>query len=313
MTDDQRPTVPSQPPPSPDDVPLAASAAPPAPGMRDAMSAWSDLDQSSKLIIGGSAAAVLVTIVGLPLGVWGSTDFVLMVLAASIVAGLAAGLRTGEILATQLGLLELGAGSVLGVLGVWNLIETLFDLDHPRGDLLGIILAVALAAAGIAVLVGGVRRLDDPRALVMHGQWTKVTAIGFALVLAGWTLNLTISYWTMGQAGLSLAVLTLAALIIVVSDRIDSPIPAAWAGVVLAHLRRAAGPRPVGRPHEPRPAHEPRPHGLPGVPRLRGRDRRDHRRRRHDGPRRGRPEGIERRDPGIGPWATPRPAGRTRV
>lgn len=234
MTDDQRPTVPSQPPPSPDDVPLAASAAPPAPGMRDAMSAWSDLDQSSKLIIGGSAAAVLVTIVGLPLGVWGSTDFVLMVLAASIVAGLAAGLRTGEILATQLGLLELGAGSVLGVLGVWNLIETLFDLDHLRGDLLGIILAVALAAAGIAVLVGGVRRLDDPRALVMHGQWTKVTAIGFALVLAGWTLNLTISYWTMGQAGLSLAVLTLAALIIVVSDRIDSPIPAAWAGVVLA-------------------------------------------------------------------------------
>lgn len=232
MSDDQGPMFSTQPPGSPDDAPIAGSAAP-APGMRDAMAAWTDLDPSSKLIIGGSAAAILVTIVGLPLGVWASTDFVLMILTASIVAGLAAGLRTGEILATQLGLLELGAGSVLGVLGVWNLIETLFDLDHPRGDVLGIILAVALAAAGVAVLVGAVRRIDDPRELVMHGQWTKVTAIGFALVLVGWTLNLTISYWTMGQAGLSLAVLTLAALIIVVSDRIESPIPAAWAGVIL--------------------------------------------------------------------------------
>ena len=232
MSDDQGPMFSTQPPGSPDDAPIAGSAAP-APGMRDAMAAWTDLDPSSKLIIGGSAGAILVTIVGLPLGVWASTDFVLMILTASIVAGLAAGLRTGEILATQLGLLELGAGSVLGVLGVWNLIETLFDLDHPRGDLLGIILAIALAAAGVAVLAGAVRRIDDPRELVMHGQWTKVTAIGFALVLVGWTLNLTIGYWTMGQAGLSLAVLTLAALIIVVSDRIESPIPAAWAGVVL--------------------------------------------------------------------------------
>ena len=140
MSDDQGPMFSTQPPGSPDDAPIAGSAAP-APGMRDAMAAWTDLDPSSKLIIGGSAGAILVTIVGLPLGVWASTDFVLMILTASIVAGLAAGLRTGEILATQLGLLELGAGSVLGVLGVWNLIETLFDLDHPRGDLLGIILA----------------------------------------------------------------------------------------------------------------------------------------------------------------------------
>jgi hypothetical protein len=94
MSDDHGPTFPAQPPGSPDDAPIAGSAAP-APGMRDAMAAWSDLDLSSKLIIGGSGAAILVTIVGLPLGVWGSTDFVLMVLAASIVAGLAAGLRTG--------------------------------------------------------------------------------------------------------------------------------------------------------------------------------------------------------------------------
>lgn len=234
MTDDQRPTVPTQPPASPDDAPLAASSAAPAAGMRDAMSAWSDLDPSSKLIIGGSAAALIITIVGLPLGVWASTDFVLMVLVAGIVAAVAAGMRTGEIMATQLGLLELGAGAVLGVLGVWNALETLFDLDHPRGDLLGVILAIALAVAGVAVLAGGVRRNRGPRALLTGGQWIQVTLIGLALVLVGWALSLTISYWTMAAAGLSLATLTLAAVIIVVSARIGAPIPAAWAGVVLA-------------------------------------------------------------------------------
>jgi di/tricarboxylate transporter len=36
------------------------------------------------------------------------------------------------------------------------------------------------------------------------------------------------------QAALSLAVLTLAAVIVVVSRQIESPVPAAWAGVVLA-------------------------------------------------------------------------------
>jgi len=67
MSDDQGPTFPTQQPGSSDDAPIAGSSAP-APGMRDALAAWTDLDPSSKLIIGGAAGAILVTIVGLPLG-----------------------------------------------------------------------------------------------------------------------------------------------------------------------------------------------------------------------------------------------------
>ena len=60
-----------------------------------------------------------------------------------------------------------------------------------------------------------------------------VAAIGFVLVLVGWAANLSISYWTMAQASLSLAVLTVATVVILASRRVESPIPVAWAGVVL--------------------------------------------------------------------------------
>ncbi len=234
MTDDDRLTDPTQHPRlTGNDAP--APSGPPAPGMQDALAAWAELDLTSKLIIGGSVAALLITIVGIPLGAWGSTDFVLIVLAASIVAGAAAGLRTGPILATQLSLLELGAGAVLGVLSVWNLIEILFDLDQKdRGGILGILFTLGLAAAGVAVLVGAVRRNGGARKLLLtDDRWTRVALLGLALILVAWAWNLSFSYWIIAAAALSLATLTLAAVLIVVSDRIESPIPAAWAGVVL--------------------------------------------------------------------------------
>jgi hypothetical protein len=235
MSDDPHLPFAPRPTATPDDAPLAGGPSAPAPGMRDAIAAWTDLDLTSKLIIAGSAATLLITLVGIPFGAWDATDFVLMVLVAGVVAGLAAGLRTGEILANQLSLLELGAGAVLGVLSVANLLETLFDLDAPRGGIFGVLLAIGLAVAGAAVLVGGVRRNGGLPALVpADDRWILVTLAGLGLVLLGWAVNLTISYWTMAQAGLSLAVLTLAALLVLVSRRIESPVPAAWAGVVLA-------------------------------------------------------------------------------
>jgi hypothetical protein len=235
MSDDPHLPFAPRPTATPDDAPLAGGPSAPAPGMRDAIAAWTDLDLTSKLIIAGSAATLLITLVGIPFGAWDATDFVLMVLVAGVVAGLAAGLRTGEILANQLSLLELGAGAVLGVLSVANLLETLFDLDAPRGGIFGVLLAIGLAVAGVAVLVGGVRRNCGQPALVpADDRWILVTLAGLGLVLLGWAVNLTISYWTMAQAGLSLAVLTLAALLVLVSRRIESPVPAAWAGVVLA-------------------------------------------------------------------------------
>jgi hypothetical protein len=234
MTDDHSPTIL----PQPDDEPIGGPSGPPAPGMRDAVAAWVELDLSSQLIIAGSVAALLFTLIGLPFGAWDSTDFVLMVLVASVVAGLAAGMRTGEILATQLSLLELGAGAVLGVLSIWNLLEILFDLNQdPRGGTFGIVLTVGLAVAGVAVLAGAVRRNGGPRALlVTDDRWTAAALVGLAVVLAYWTLNLSVGYWTMAAAALSLGALTLATVIVAASRRIESPIPAAWAGVALGAL-----------------------------------------------------------------------------
>jgi hypothetical protein len=238
MTDDRSPTVPSGQPFTPDDAPVGGPSGAPAPSMRDALAAWTQLDLTSQLVIAGSVAAILITLIGVPFGAWDSTDFVLMVLAAGIVAGLAAGFRTGEILATELSLLELGAGAVLGVLSVWNLIEILFDLDQdPRAGALGIVLTIGLAIAGVAVLVGAVRRNGGPRALLStDDRWVAITLVGLVVVLAYWTLNISVGYWTMAAASLSLGALTLAAVIVTVSRRIESPIPAAWAAVALGAL-----------------------------------------------------------------------------
>ena len=196
--------------------------------------AWNGLDQTAQLVVGGSITAIVVTILGLPFGAWDSTDFVLVVLVAAIVALVAAALAVNSRNKGPLALLEAGAATVLAVLAVWNFIEIVFDLDHIRGGIIGIILTVALAGAAIAVLVGAISRLGGPRALgVQDGRGVMVVAIGFVLVLVGWAANLSISYWTMAQASLSLAVLTVATVVILASRRVESPIPVAWAGVVL--------------------------------------------------------------------------------
>jgi drug/metabolite transporter (DMT)-like permease len=188
-----------------------------------------------RLVVGGSIAAIVVTILGLPFGTWDSTDFVLLVLVAAIVALVAVAMSVNSRNPGPLALIEAGAAVVLAVLAVWNFIEILFDLGQDdRGGIIGILFTVALAGAGVAVLVGAVNRLGGPRALgVRDGRGATVAAIGFVLVLVGWAANLSISYWTMAQASLSLAVLTVATVIILASRRVDTPIPVAWAGVAL--------------------------------------------------------------------------------
>ena len=122
------------------------------------------------------------------------------------------------------------------MLGVSNLIEILFDLDQSdRGGIIGIVFTIGLAVASVVVLFGAMQRLGGVRALrLTEGRGVAVAGAGLILVLVGWGLNLSISYWTMAQASLSLAVLTVATAIILASRRIVSPIPAAWAGVVVA-------------------------------------------------------------------------------
>ena len=61
MTDDQEPTP---------TAPIGTAAV---------VAAWSGLDQMAQLVVGGSIAAIVLTILGLPFGTWDSTDFVLLV------------------------------------------------------------------------------------------------------------------------------------------------------------------------------------------------------------------------------------------
>ena len=204
----------------------------------------------ARLVVGGSIAAIVVTILGLPFGTWDSTDFVLLVLVAAIVALVAAAMSVNSRNPGPLALIEAGAAAVLAVLAVWNFIEILFDLDQDdRGGIIGILFTVALAGAGVAVLVGAVNRLGGPRALgVRDGRGATVAAIGFVLVLVGWAANLSISYWTMAQASLSLAVLTVATVIILASRRVDDADPGRVGRGCPRRLRGDPRVRPVGRP-----------------------------------------------------------------
>ena len=223
------------------DAPEPTPAAPI--GTAAVIAAWSGLDQMAQLVVGGSIAAIVLTILGLPFGTWGSTDFVLLVLAAAIVALVTAAMATTSRNIGPLALLETGAATVLAVLAVWNFIAILFHLDLGRnGGIIGLLFTVALAGAAIAVLVGAVNRLGGPRALgVDDGRGAMVASAGFVLVLVGWAANLSISYWTMAEASLSLAVLTVATVIILASRRIESPVPVAWVGVVFGVLGAILG------------------------------------------------------------------------
>lgn len=258
-TDPTRPQAPWTDTPWTDDDPLAAdsadpanapdaeaAAAPAAPaGPRAtraattaAMTAWSNLDNTSQLVVGGSLAVIAIAILGVPFGAWASADFVLIVLAAAIIGAVAGWLGSGSAksMPIPLSVVELGVGAVVGLLAIWNLIEILFDLDQDdRGGVIGWVFTAGLAVAGTAVLIGALRRNGGLRSVAMSDDmWARVAAGGLALVLVGWALNLSISYWTMAQAALSLAVLALATVSIVAARRIEIPVLAAWTGVVLA-------------------------------------------------------------------------------
>jgi hypothetical protein len=162
---------------------------------------------------------------------------VLLVLAATIitaVTGWAGRSAASWAAMPALPVVELGAGAVAAVIAVLNLIETLADFEDPRGGIVGLVLAIALAIAAAAILVGAFRRNGGARSVLTSGDtWTRLTLGGLGLVLLGWAVNLSVGYWVISAAVLSLAALTIATVVIVLTRRIPSPIPAAWLGVVL--------------------------------------------------------------------------------
>ena len=211
------------------------------PTVREALSAditaaWGMLDRNARLLVSGSAAAIILVIIGLPLSVWDSANFALLILTASIFTIVTAWFGTSQTarsMPIRISTIELVATGVAAVLGIMKAIEVLFDLGSD--GVIGLVLAIALAAATVVMIIAAVRRGADPLGAVTTGdQGVKIAAAGLALVLAGWAINLSLGFWTMQQAALPLAVLVIAGLTIVEAPRILSPIPVAWVGAAIA-------------------------------------------------------------------------------
>jgi hypothetical protein len=214
----------------------SSAAAPEATGAAllaaDVRGAWSGLEPTARLLFGASAAAFLVVLIGLPLSVWDSATFALLVMAAAIVTAVTAWFGSHAAwrsLPIPLPTIELMATHVGAVLAVFKLIEVLFDLDTD--GIVGLVVAGALVVAAGALLIAAQRRGVKLLGSMLSGdRWTTIAAIGFVLVLLGWAFNLSISFWSMGGAALPLAVMTLAVLTVAEAPRIQSPVPVAWIG-----------------------------------------------------------------------------------
>jgi hypothetical protein len=235
MLDESHDPTPSDP-PVPEPLAPAADGSQPAPSAAallsaDISSAWAKLDQDARLLVGASLAAFAIAVVGLPLSVWDSAPFALLVLTAAIFTavtgwfGASPAFRDAPIPRATIELVATHVGVVLAVLKV---IEILFDLAHD--GIVALLVSAALAAAMVAGLVAAQRRGADPLAFRRGDQGARIAALGLLFVLVGWVLNLTISFWSMGQAALPLAVLTIAALVVAEAPRIPSPVPVAWVG-----------------------------------------------------------------------------------
>ena len=201
----------------------------------DMSDAWGRLDDAARLLVGGSVAAIVITILGLPLSVWDSAPFALLVLVASTITaltgwfGTSSALRDLPIPRTTI---ELLATHVVVVLAVLKAIEILFDLDTD--GIVGLVLGLALLGAAVIQLIAAQRRGADPLGFTRGDEGTRIAALGLLLVLIGWAFNLSISFWTMSQAALPLAALTIAALLVAEGLRIESPVPVAWIGAGIA-------------------------------------------------------------------------------
>jgi hypothetical protein len=223
-------------PPAPEPIAQAAvGSTPPVSGAAllraDLAAGWSTLDPDARRLVGASVAAFVIVLVGLPLSVWDSAPFALLVLTATAFLAVTGWFTTSPALRDlpiPRSTIELVATVVVAVLAVLKVVEILFDLGQD--GIVALVIGAALALAAIAALVAAQRRGADPLAFRRGDPGARVAALGLLLVLVGWLLNLTISFWTMGQAALPLAVLTIAALTVAEAPRIPSPIPVAWVG-----------------------------------------------------------------------------------
>lgn len=205
----------------------------------DIKAAWENLDPTARRMVTASTAAFVLILIGLPLSVWDSAPFALLIMAATVTTvvtawfGHSPAMRSMPLPTTTI---ELMATHVAAILAIMKVIEIVFSLDSYKvvGLVIAVALAVALAIATFVMIIAATHRGADPLGAIKRGdQGTKIATAGLVLVFAGWVFNLS-SFWTMGQAALPLAVLTIAALTIAEAPRIQSPVPVAWVGAAIA-------------------------------------------------------------------------------
>jgi hypothetical protein len=204
------------------------------------------LDAAGRYIAAGSAAAIVILLLGVPLGAWEIGGYALVVLLAAVVALVIAFLSSPStsgswpVPARDIALL---AGVVMSVLAVLNVIEVIFDIDDiddERGGVVGLVLTIGLAAASLAVFVGALmaRRGSDivGAAGRRSDRGTRLALAGLGLDLVAWLIMLTISVYALGPtASFGIAASVLAVLVLVLGADPKGgwriPIPAAWIAV----------------------------------------------------------------------------------
>ena len=164
------------------------------------------IDATSRLIVAAGVATAVIALVGGLLGAWRMDWLGLVMVAAGLVAASTAWLGGGATATADTAGsvasrdIELGAGVVVGVLGVLGLLELPFELARmeARAGLLGAALTVALAVAGLALFAGAVHRWTSvTEILAGDDRGVRIAFAGVGLVVVGWLANVTIGAWTL--------------------------------------------------------------------------------------------------------------------
>ncbi len=227
MSDVTGPSLPDETPePTAQAVPETAPAAPAAAAPAAvALPAWSSLDAPSRRIAGAGIATAIIGALGGVAGAWLFSWSGLILILAGVLAVAAAGMASGAARRTMpiaARDLALAGGTIAAALGVLFLAEIVFDIDdlESYGGLVGLVITIALAVAGIVLYIAASARWSGgaaapwTTALAARDQSTRLVLLGAALVILGWLGNVTIGVWYL-EAGSEVVTLVLLAALVV--------------------------------------------------------------------------------------------------
>jgi hypothetical protein len=228
-------------------TPPAAAAGAPAgapPASSQAAAAIGRLDATSRQVVLAGAAVALIGLVGAIVRVW-PFDWMGIVLillggAAAVVAFLGGpGSMPASMPVSGRGI-ELAAGLIAAVLGIGGVVESVFDVVDNLDEVdfwTDTAFYVVLAAAGLWLVVVSGRRwsggvIGAVGRTRSGSRGTRLVALGVLLVILGWFLNVSISFWRWYPSAVVLALALLALIIVVLiaarEDDLRLPIPGEW-------------------------------------------------------------------------------------